>query len=478
MNVKDRSDKGILGIYQTVEKMVLGTILFDSKMIQMALDYRITSEMFYHPLHSGIWECMLNMLERGIPNFTVVEIVHPLCEARGLEVGFAVTVLNEMADQSTIDFPHALRQMHFYYRERERKKCISMANEAMGKNSRTDEEQRDFLDEAVSRLGELQTPFVIETDSERVKKAWERINKALSSGKDPRREYGWNIPGLDSSPVFPVSSSELTIIGARPSTGKSSILRQMSESLFNSECPDKGIRLIFTREVKEHDWLYQMATSLSGVPLSSMQVWKPEEKHRWKKAYDMVGMAVENKRLIIRHDMKTIEDVVKYTRSVAKNIGQISFFGLDYLQQYTSSKGKSRDEGIGITTSTLKELAMDLDIPVVVPCQLNREVDRDSKSGKSERAPQLSDLRESGNIEQDADKVVLLWKPSKNSAGSDNNAGNSPYEVHILKKKDRNRNQFGDVRMIFNPLLRRFSIKDAEHEQEKKPPKSVQGELY
>lgn len=444
--------------YSTVEKIVLGSIIDSNHLMQRALDMKVCEELFHSPVHISIWNCINSMVAKGVNSFDTVELVNPLALEARISETEAAKALNRVYECSRpIYFDHAVTQLHFHYRERKRNLLIRKATVAMKEDAKTDEDQRNLLDESISGLMDLQIPFTVESDSQRVRMARDRITRALESHKDPRKEYGWNVPGMDEEPICPISSAEMTIIGARPSTGKSSMLRQIAESLFNKECEDKGIRLIFTREVKEHDWLYQMASSMSGVPLGMMKVWSQDQKERWLKWYDYIGKAVEKRKLIIRHDIKTIEEVVKYTRSVAKNIGTISMFGLDYLQQYTSSRGKTRDESIGITTSSLKDLAMDLDIPVIVLSQLNREMDKDSKGNNGkDRPPSLSDLRESGNIEQDADKVLLLWRPLKNAIGGDNIAGHSPYEVVALKRKDRNRNQYGEVRLTFVPHLRRF----------------------
>ncbi|MEO7299354.1 MAG: DnaB-like helicase C-terminal domain-containing protein, partial [Verrucomicrobiota bacterium] len=129
----------------------------------------------------------------------------------------------------------------------------------------------------------------------------------------------------------------------------------------------------------------------------------------------------------------------------------IKLFVIDYLQllHSTSRRADNRQQEIADISSGVKSLAKDLKVPVIVLSQLNRELEKDKS-----RKPRLSDLRESGSIEQDADLVALLYKPS---SGDDEEAGQEQdaIPVNLLIAKQRN-GPTGDVNLTFLKSYTRF----------------------
>jgi replicative DNA helicase len=130
----------------------------------------------------------------------------------------------------------------------------------------------------------------------------------------------------------------------------------------------------------------------------------------------------------------------------------IKLFVIDYLQllHSTARRAENRQQEIADISSGIKALAKELNVPIIVLSQLNRELEREKN-----RKPRLSDLRESGAIEQDADVVGLLYKPS-----SDEDDGGSPSEedavaVNLLLAKQRN-GPTGDVNLTFLKSYTRF----------------------
>jgi len=145
-------------------------------------------------------------------------------------------------------------------------------------------------------------------------------------------------------------------------------------------------------------------------------------------------------------------------RARARRMSQqhgIKLFVVDYLQLLHSTSRRAQDnrqQEIAEISSGIKALAKELNVPVIVLSQLNRELEKDKS-----RKPRLSDLRESGAIEQDADLVGLLYKPS---AGDDDEAAAAPEEldgipVNLLIAKQRN-GPTGDVNLTFLKSYTRF----------------------
>lgn len=444
-----------IDVSSETEKALLGVILQFPEYYDKALNAGILPEMFPTPVCRATWDTIVELFagKHEIGDELIPAVMSKMRIAHEGQWN-PIVEINAMTDAAPtpVQFKMYVESLHFLYRVRMRRRAVESLHEYARKKVRTDEEQRELLREPIEQLIALQHPIVTESFEDRMQREWERLETCYQTGKDPVRTYSWNVPGLDNAPIFAPAVSELTVIGARPSTGKSSLVRQMAESIFDKTNPDKGIRIIFTKEVQDMDWCKQMAASMSGIDTNRMELWTQNDHDKYKKWYFWVVEAVKKKLLIVRHDMKTVEDVDRYVRNVAKNVGQVSYVAVDYLQQYVSKKAKSRDEAIGDTCCILKDLAMDLKIPVVLPCQLNRDFEKDNKGEKKVRAPVMSDLRESGNIEQAADKIVFLWLPND----TNNLVGRNGYEVRMTKRKDRNRNMYAEVSLCFHKQVRRF----------------------
>jgi replicative DNA helicase len=133
---------------------------------------------------------------------------------------------------------------------------------------------------------------------------------------------------------------------------------------------------------------------------------------------------------------------------------QVKAVVIDYLQLYVPphGKGETRDIAIGQTTLAFKDLAVSMGIPVILLAQVSREVEREN------RVPRLSDLRESGNIEQDADRVIFIHLPSENSEGGTQTLNDQTVqnlEVEIVQAKGRD-NGCASIRMVFNRPTTKF----------------------
>jgi replicative DNA helicase len=151
----------------------------------------------------------------------------------------------------------------------------------------------------------------------------------------------------------------------------------------------------------------------------------------------------------------------------------IKLFVIDYLQllHSTSQRAENRQQEIADISSGIKALAKELDVPIIVLAQLNREME---KRSPGDRRPRMSDLRESGSIEQDADLIALLFKESKGNDGEDDSNREQEQDVQPVKlfiAKQRN-GPTGDVNLMFLKSITRFegeakvSAEDMPHTSE------------
>jgi replicative DNA helicase len=241
---------------------------------------------------------------------------------------------------------------------------------------------------------------------------------------------------------------EMIVIAARPSMGKTSLAMNIAEHVAIEQRLPVGV---FSLEMTSESLVLRMLCSRSRVNLRNVREGFLAERDFPK----LTGAAskLANAPLFI-DDSSSLS--ILQLRAKARRMHQqygIKLFVVDYLQllHSTARRVDNRQQEIADISSGVKSLAKELDVPVIVLSQLNRELERDKN-----RKPRLSDLRESGAIEQDADLVALLYKPS---SGDEEEAGSSSEEeavaVNLLIAKQRN-GPTGDVHMTFLKPYTRF----------------------
>ncbi len=233
------------------------------------------------------------------------------------------------------------------------------------------------------------------------------------------------IPSFDKL-TLGLQKSQFYIVAARPSIGKTSFGNDIALAGGKN-----GMRTaIFTKEMGRSIMHTRL---LSGVSRISTENWltgtPPATMEKYEEGVKKLDLPI----FIIDKNLKTEVDIIRQTRKLRPDLVVV-----DYIQLFQSSqKSGTRDIEIGQITQALKEMAVDHDIPVVALCQLNRKVE-----AREDKRPRLSDLRESGNIEQDADAVIGLWRENKKETTSVVDIG------EILLLKNRN-GKVGRVKAIF-----------------------------
>lgn len=194
---------------------------------------------------------------------------------------------------------------------------------------------------------------------------------------------------------------ELTVIGARPGVGKTTFALQIAEKIARG-----GLKVaIVSLEMSESQIIQKLISRKANVDSNKIRNGSLNENEAQKVA--MSAMEIADLPISINTRARTIEQIEIYARKL-KNKENLGLLIIDYIQ-LVKSKGKfsSREQEVAEITRTLKLLSLELKIPVIGLCQLNRNAARTE--------PTLADLRESGAIEQDADNVIFLYKEAENN---------------------------------------------------------------
>jgi len=244
-------------------------------------------------------------------------------------------------------------------------------------------------------------------------------------------------------------AGEMIVVAARPSMGKTSLAMNMVEHAVLALKQPVGV---FSLEMTAEALVLRMLCSIARVNLRSI-------REGFMSEADFPKLRMATDRLV--NAPLFIDDTpglsILELRARARRLAQqhqVKLFVVDYLQLLHSTSQRSqenRQQEIADISGGIKALAKELNVPVVVLSQLNRELERDKN-----RKPRLSDLRESGAIEQDADLVGLLYKPS---SGEDDESGVTEepdgFPVNLLIAKQRN-GPTGDVNLTFLKAYTRF----------------------
>ena len=301
---------------------------------------------------------------------------------------------------------------------------------------------------ALDVINEQEKPVTL---SEAAKEALALVER-IEAGEVEERDLGLPTP-IDSINRFlgMPRQGELITIAARPGGGKSSMMR----ALIRHIAENFGRALLCSREMPIVELLPILAQERSRVSWRQVRDGSalPEHVKRFKQGIDDVGKMGRN--LIINDRDRTIDQVVARIAAGCRSDEPLLAVAVDYLQRYDvqQARGETRDIAIGRATMALKDSAIQNKLTVFLGAQIGRGSEREN------RAPRLSDLRESGNIEQDSDRVWFMWIPDQTPEGGaqDPNDQDVPVVyVQLLQAKGRG-DGLGKINLAFHRRLTTFT---------------------
>ena len=228
-------------------------------------------------------------------------------------------------------------------------------------------------------------------------------------------------------------NEELTIIGARPGMGKTTFALQIADYIAKKKIPVMFISL----EMSEEQIITKLIAKETRINSTKMRLGTLTDQEAVK-VYE-AGAELEEKSLYITSNLRTIQQIEVEARKM-KNKKNIGLIIIDYIQLIKSSqKFNLREQEVANITMTLKLLTLELKIPIIGLCQLNRNATR--------QEPMLSDLRESGAIEQGADNVIFIYQEEETDAAA---------PVVTIKLAKQRAGSTGKVNMVFRKVYSEF----------------------
>jgi len=424
------------------EQGVLGCVLLSPNdcMGECIEKFTSGSEVFYDLRHQTIFSTLAEMYD-GREAIDLITLQQRLKNKQMLDQVGGIPYLAVLPDA----VPSAANLAYYLDIVQEKyllRKMIHTCTDVVGRvydyegevDALMDEVERDIL-----RISESRVQSHTNTIKELVKKAINTIED-FHQRQGVLTGVGTGFTDFDRM-TNGLHGGEMVVIAARPSMGKTSLAMNVAEHVAIDLRLPVGV---FSLEMTSESLVLRMLCSRSRVNLRNVRDGFLAERD-FPKLTGAAGKLANAPLFIDDSSALSILQLRAKARRMFQQYG-IKLFVIDYLQllHSTARRAENRQQEIADISSGIKALAKELNVPVIVLSQLNRELEREKN-----RKPRLSDLRESGAIEQDADLVGLLYKPS--SGDDDENSATADEEavpVNLLIAKQRN-GPTGDVNLTF-----------------------------
>ncbi len=384
-----------------LEEAVLGAMMIDKKGVDDVIDI-LHADAFYKQAHQYIYEAIFILFNESEP-IDLLTVSNQLRKVGKLEsIGgdfYLVNLTQKVASSAHIEF-HARIIIQKYIQRR----LITISSEIIDEAYDETSDVFDLLDAAETKLFEV-TQGNLKKSSEAAEGL---VTQALKKIQEISNKEGMSGVPSGFTKLDALTSgwqpSDLVILAARPGMGKTAFVMSMAKNVaIEFDIPVA----IFSLEMSSVQLITRMISSETGIPSGKLR--KGDlQPHEWEQLNVKVQKLSKAPIFIDDTPSLSIFDLRAKARRLASQHG-VQMVIIDYLQLMTagSSKGGNREQEISMISRNLKALAKELNIPVIALSQLSRAVET---RGGSKR-PLLSDLRESGAIEQDADIVTFIYRP-------------------------------------------------------------------
>ncbi len=384
------------------ERSILGAVLLDNHALNAAVE-TLRSEDFFLSQNRLIFERMIQLGEKQQPIDTVT-LVEELVRKGQLEAAGGISYVSQLMD----GLPRVTNVEHYARIVKEKAILRSLIHSAAAIQEQAlaaGDDADMILDRAESSIFQLAEDRVrvgLIGVKDLVKENFERLEKIFSEG---RRITGLatGYSGLDNETAG-LQPSELIILAARPSMGKTALALNIAENVVLRQREPVAV---FSLEMSKESLLLRLLASESRVDAHKFRTGHMN-KDDWGKITGSLATLGEAPLWIDDSASSTVLEMGAKARRLKRDRG-LSLMIVDYLQLVIPSntgRGSNRQEEVSSISRSLKGLAKELKIPILVLSQLTRAPERE------DRKPQLSDLRESGAIEQDADVVLFINRPN------------------------------------------------------------------
>ena len=425
------------------EKMVLNCLLINIESIEFTIK-TLSIEAFYFKNHQEIYKAIIFMYQNKLP-IDILTLITFLQDNGLLEKIGGIKVLIELINQvpNLVYFEEYVRLLKDKFL---RRKLIKFGYEIINSGYITNISLENIINDFEDKLFNL----VTEIKTQKLISSAELLNKIFIELKE--KSLSPTLAGLPSGfydldlLTQGFQKSDLIIIAGRPSMGKTALgLNIALNILKESKLPV----LFFSLEMSKEQIMYRLLSieaNINQTRLKSGKLYKDD----WLKLNKIIKVMSKIPFFIDDMPNLSIQEIQLKIKTILFEQGEIGLIIIDYLQlmQNPKSKMENRVQEISIITRALKNLARQFSIPIIALSQLSRNVEN-----RIDKKPILSDLRESGSIEQDADLVLMLYKNQEFHTKQNEIQNYQLTELIIAKQRN---GPLGNIKLKFDPNRTKF----------------------
>lgn len=424
-----------------LETAVLGALMIDSDAIATVC-LILKKESFYTDAHQAIYEAIIALYNENKPidMLTVTEKIKSMDKTHLIGgVYYLVELCNRVASAANIEYHARIIQQKHIQRE-VIKHCTSFIRDAYEDTTDCFDLCEKFQQAAIDITGSITNQAT--GMSAHFKEVYHKLTTKSEDGLSGVTSGLMDLDAITNG----FQKTDLVVIAARPSMGKTNVMLKFAKSAAKSGYPV----LIFSIEMSASQLLMRLASAETCIDfnrikennLGQREIESVAEAYR---IFENLPFEIDDSREINIFQMRAKARAWKM--KCIEKYGQVGLILVDYLQIVKPSDTKTfnREREVAAISGGLKTMAKEINIPVIALSQLGRQVE--SRGGS--KKPQLSDLRESGAIEQDADLVGMLYRPEYYGIKEDAEGNNTEGVMYILIEKHRN-GKLGEIKTRTN----------------------------
>ncbi len=437
------------------EQAILGAILLDPDCMEDVL-VRVKQEYFYLPQHRVIFGSMMSMYTGSKTQIDPVVIANALVKEGNYDISggreYLLTLRDSVPSTANVETYTKIVEEQYLLRS-----LIVTSQNIIEKASSGSTEPSLLLDSAEQMIYDIRQGKDVngpkKVSDVIINGVYDRLYKLTGDDKDQFKAIPSGFGMLDKY-ITGLNKSDFILIGARPAMGKTSFALNLATNvsmLAKKKC------LFFSLEMTKEQLAERLLASHAGVPSQKLKTGELTDDE-WVRLGNAAG-DYEDVELYLDD---TASITVPEIKSRVRRLKNVDIIIIDYLGLIQSAtKKENRVQEVSEITRNLKMLAKDLNIPVVCCAQLSRGTEGRGKSHK----PQLSDLRESGSIEQDADIVMFLYREDyyRNEVDEDKQDEIDANLTELIVAKNRH-GAVGSIEMTFDKEFTRFRSIDKSYE--------------
>ena len=421
------------------EQALLGAIFAQNDCLNKIIEIIPNQNYFYRPAHQIIYNSILRLYDKNeaIDPLTVSELLQNEDKLEeiggryylGLLLSHAPLAVNAERYAQIVGEKYLLREIIFTGNQISR----------IGYEESEAENALEKSEQLIFNLSNKRTNQALIPISSLVNETWEKLEQ--------REQNKGQLLGLDTSfydlnaMTSGLQRSDLIVVAARPSMGKTALCLNIAEHVGIIQ---KVPVAMFSLEMSKEQVIQRMVCSRAGVDAGKMRFGQLQQED-WTKLGIAFGELGDAPIYVDDTAVVTVMEIKAKVRRLKAELGHLGLIIIDYLQLMEGHRSENRVQEISDISRGLKSLAREIDVPVIAISQLSRAVE-----ARQNKKPMLSDLRESGSIEQDADIVAFIYREEYYNPETPNKG-----EAEIIVAKQRN-GPTGRITLLFQPNITRF----------------------